>query len=187
LREHKFASEPAARYGLARAQLRAKNYPAAEREIVALRQLNASSPMVDALAAEVRLAQGDAPGALKTFRDAKQRYPQDKALAYGLIETLLGLRRPEEALHSVSDELRLYPGDARLWELQAKSYAALGKHLQQHRSQAEVYALQGQLSAAVEQLQLAQKAGDGDFYEQSAVDARLREMRQRQTEEAKRK
>ena len=30
---------------------------------------------------------------------------------------------------------------------------------------------------AIEQLTLAQKSGDGDFYQQSSVDARLRELR----------
>jgi hypothetical protein len=38
---------------------------------------------------------------------------------------------------------------------------------------------------AVEQLELAQKSGDGNFYEQSQVDARLREMKKRMLDEAK--
>ena len=37
----------------------------------------------------------------------------------------------------------------------------------------------------LEQLELAQKAGDGNFYEQSQVDSRLREMKMRLVEEAK--
>ena len=65
--------------------------------------------------------------------------------------------------------------------------AQLGKRLQQHRALAESYFLQGQLGAAVEQLQFAQQATDGNFYEQSVVDDRLRELRKLQEEEAKRK
>ena len=61
--------------------------------------------------------------------------------------------------------------------LQAKGYAALGKRLLQHQAQAEVYVLQGSVPAAIEQLQLAQKSGDGDFYQLSSVDARLRDLR----------
>ena len=57
--------------------------------------------------------------------------------------------------------------------------------VQQHRAQAEFYLLQGQLGQAVEQLQFAQQATDGNFYEQSAVDARLRELRKLQAEEDK--
>ena len=77
--------------------------------------------------------------------------------------------------------------DFKLHALQAKAYSALGKRLQQHRALAESYFLQGQLGAAVEQLQFAQQATDGNFYELSVVDARLRELRKLQEEEAKRK
>src|SRR5947207_3353596 len=58
-----------------------------------------------------------------------------------------------------------------------RASAAQGKVLQQHRYLAESYALYGQNTAAIEQLMLAQKATDGDFYEHSQVDARLRELR----------
>ena len=83
--------------------------------------------------------------------------------------------------------MQLYSSAYKLYGLQAKAYAAAGKRLQQHRAQAEFYYLQGQLGPAVEQLQFAQKAADGTFFEQSAVDARLRELRKEQAEEAKQK
>src|SRR5438552_582604 len=79
------------------------------------------------------------------------------------------------------------PRDARLYGMQAKSYAASGKRLLHHQALAENYVLQGTLPAAIEQLQLAQKSGDGDFYQLSAVEARLRDLRVLQAEEAKRR
>jgi predicted Zn-dependent protease len=48
--------------------------------------------------------------------------------------------------------------------------------LLQHRAQAEAYVLRGNLPAAIEQLQLAQRAGDGDFFQKSSVEARLKEL-----------
>jgi len=36
--------------------------------------------------------------------------------------------------------------------------------------------LRGKLTAAIEQLHLAQRAGDGDFYQKSSVEARLKEL-----------
>jgi predicted Zn-dependent protease len=143
--------------------------------------------MVENLAGELRLAQGDAAGAVKVYREARQRYPRERALIYGQAEALLAAGRAPEAQQVAGAELRAFPDDPRLWELQSRSYAALGKRALQHRSRAEVYAIQGQLSGAIEQLQLAQKAGDADFYENSAVDARLRELRAAQAEEAKNK
>ncbi len=185
--ERKFFSEPAARYGLAVAESRAKDYAAVERQIVELRRLKVGSPLVDTLAGEARLRQNDAPGAVKVLRGGLARYPQARALSYALVDALLENHQPDEALRVTVADLQSYPSDARMHGLQAKTYAALGKRLQQHRAQAEAYALQGQLVAAVEQLQMAQKAPDGNFYEYSQVDARLRDFKARQAEEAKNK
>jgi predicted Zn-dependent protease len=81
----------------------------------------------------------------------------------------------------------LYPQDDKLQSLLAKTYAALGRIGAQHRAQASAYAIRGQLPMAIEQLQLAQKEKDNDFYEQSVIDARLRELKAQQMEEAKRR
>ncbi|MPN09632.1 Beta-barrel assembly-enhancing protease [bioreactor metagenome] len=93
--------------------------------------------------------------------------------------TLIAVDDPEApvALDELRQALQTRGEDIRLWQLLSRANAALGKRTAQHRAQAEVYALQGGYRAAVEQLEIARKAGDGDFYELSAVDARLREMR----------
>lgn len=75
-----------------------------------------------------------------------------------------------------------YTQDPRLYRYQARSHALLDQRLAQHRSQAEAYALNGQYQAAIEQLEIAQRAADGDFYQQSVVDARLRELREKLAE-----
>ena len=186
LRDRSFAgAEAAVRYGLAQALLRDGRLPAAEREVGELRRLKAQSPMIETLAAQLRQKQGDPAGAVKILREAQPRYPQERAIVYGLLETLLEAGMIQDALKLSEDDLLSYPSDARAHALQSRTYARLGKRLQQHRAQAEAYALLGQLALAVEQMELAQKSGDGNFYEQSRVDARLREMKQRLAEEAK--
>lgn len=186
LKDRSFAgSEAAIRYGLAQAQLRDGNPAAAEKEMGELRRLKTQSPMIETLAAQLRLKQGDAATAVHILRAAQPRFPQERAIAYGLVEALLEARLPAEAIKVTQDELLNYPSDARMHALQAKTYAVLGKRLQQHRAQAEAYALQGQVPDAVEQLELAQKSGDGNFYEQSQVDSRLRELKKRMADDAK--
>jgi predicted Zn-dependent protease len=187
IRERKFSSEAAAHYGLAIALWRAKNYAAAELQVAELRRLKVASFMVETLAAELRLRQDDAAGAVKILKAAAARYPHERAVAYDLIEALLAAGRPEEALKTSIVDLQAYTTDYRMHALQAKSYATLGKRLQQHRAQGEAYFLQGMLLPAIEQFDLAQKSPDGDFYEYSQVDARLRELKRRQAEEAKQK
>lgn len=183
--DRKFASPAAAHYGLAVALARGQDWAGAEREVAAARKLQAQSPMLDRLAAEARIAQSDAGGGLALYREAINRYPLNHALIYGYGDALAKLRRYGESLQFAENQLRLYPRDVRLFKLKAESHAGLGQRAEQHRALAEVFALQGQTSGAVEQLQLAQKAGDANFYELSAIDSRLRELKQRLAEELK--
>ena len=187
LREKKYVSEAATRYGLSYSLLRAKDVMAAQREFEALNALKVSSPMFAGLAASIRIAAGDLPAATAIYRDALQRYPQSTSLIYGYAEALLAGRQYDQALLFLDSQLQLHSVDFRLYGLQARTFAATGRRLQQHRAQAEFYFLQGQLGPAVEQLQFAQQANDGSFFEQSAVDARLRELRKLQVEELKQK
>jgi beta-barrel assembly-enhancing protease len=141
--------------------------------------------MVEALAGRIRVAQGDRAGAATLLGEAHARYPHSRPLLYAHVEGLQDAGRNGQALELLTESLRLHPRDARLHQLQARNYAALGKRLLQHQAQAEVYVLQGALPAAIEQLQLARAAGDGDFYQLSVVDARLKELRSQHAQEMK--
>ncbi|HET7136439.1 MAG TPA: hypothetical protein VFJ25_11005, partial [Casimicrobiaceae bacterium] len=54
-----------------------------------------------------------------------------------------------------------------------------------HRHQAEYYAWQGNLKGAIDQLEIAAKQKDGDFYQASVVDTRLRALRREEADEKK--
>ena len=49
--------------------------------------------------------------------------------------------------------------------------------MKQHRYLGELYARQANLRGALDQFELAAKAGDGDYFEASYVEARVREMK----------
>ena len=63
MRERRFASEAAARYGLTVAYVRAKRTKEAEAELARVRAAGGGGPMIESLAARVKLAQGDRAGA----------------------------------------------------------------------------------------------------------------------------
>jgi len=179
VRERRYASEAAARYGLASALLRARRVAEARDAVAALRATGAASPMIETLAARVQLAAGDAQGALATLGQALERYPGRLPLVYAYARMLQQAGRHRQALDVLDQPVRQHPQDPQLRALQAQAYAGLGKRLLQHQAQAEVYLLRGSVPAAIEQLRLAQAAGDGNFYELSAVEARLKELRAR--------
>ena len=185
LQDGRYANEIAARYGLAVAMLRNRQLPDAKAEIAKLRAGPQKYPMIESLYARTLQAAGEGPAAIAAYKDAMGRFSYSRPLVYGYVGALLDAGRHEETMAALREQLRLYPGSPELLGMQAKGYAALGKRLLQHQTQAEVYLLQGSLPAAIEQLQLAQGAGDGNFYELSAVEARLKELRTRLAAEAK--
>lgn len=177
LKDRRFSSEVATRYGLVSALVRARDYVRAELELQALRSGTQSQPMIEMLAIRSKAESGDRRSALALARAGEKFHPNYRPLQYALVHTMQSLSMHAEAVAQLVELVKTYSRDARLYRMQAESYAALRKGLLQHQAQAEAYFLQGALLAAIEQLQLAQKAGDGDFYQLSAVDARLREMR----------
>ncbi|CAH1747626.1 Peptidase M48 [Thauera humireducens] len=186
--ENQVAQAPgdaAAGYGLARALSRAGRLDEAAKRLDAVRAKTPPSPWLVTLEAEIRLARKDGAGAIRTLEGAVRDFPSNRSLVYSLADARILGGQPGAAVEGVRRTLDNRQGDSRLWALLSRGYAALGKRTAQHRAQAEVYLLRGSLPAAIEQLEIARKAGDGDFYELSAVDARLRELKQRLLEERK--
>jgi beta-barrel assembly-enhancing protease len=175
-REQKFSNEIAARYGVAVALLRTQEPARAAAELAPLLK-TVDHPMIAALNARIKGAGGDDKGALAVLTRALVRYPDNRELNYECIETMQQLGQYRNAQSLLDQQIASFPHDLRLFQLRAKNYSAQGKRLLAHQAQAEAYVLQGSLPAAIEQLQLAQKSGDGDFYQLSSVDARLRDLR----------
>ncbi|MCI3953114.1 MAG: peptidase Ste24p [Burkholderiales bacterium] len=178
LAERKFLSEVATRYGLAVALVRADEHARAKKELAAARKLAPQpSPVLETLACRMSAASGEPEAAFGCYREALKTYPNYRALTYDYANALLESGRAEAALKLIESRLQVYTEDYKLYLLQARSYALLNNRLAQHRAQGEAYARMGNITAAVEQLQIALKFGKGDFYQLSATEARLRELR----------
>lgn len=175
--------EAASRYGLALALARQNKYAEAEKEL-ALAIKSVDSPMLLDLRAELKARQGNHKEALGFYQSALARYPQHLPLAYGYGSALIAAGQAQQAADFVAAQSALRPDDARLWRLLAHAHAALGHRLASHRAEAEAFAAQGNLGAAVEQIDLGLKAGDGNFYELSAAEARRRQWQETLLSEA---
>lgn len=173
-------------FGLAVAYHRDRQWDAAGRTLDRLPAAWHEEPMVARLRADLRVAQGDALGARAIYQRAWQRNPDAAALWFGYGESLLAAGDAETARRFLEERVRERPGEHRLYPLLARAHGKLGRLGAQHRVLAEGYLLNGQLALAIEQLQIAQRAADNDFIEQSMIDARLRELKARQADEARR-
>ena len=185
LAEHKYNNAIAAQYGLVASLLRDQNYARAKLELAKLEKIAPPHPMIEAMAGHVLLESGDVEGAVKRFGAAVARYPNKMQLVYDYPEALLKAGRPADAAKFVEQQLTRFPSDGPLQLIAARAYAAQNKQMVSHRHQAEYYAWQGNLKGAIDQLEIASKAGDGDFYQASVVDTRLRALRRENAEQSK--
>jgi predicted Zn-dependent protease len=183
LKEQKFNNAVAVRYGLVASLLRAKNYPRAKSELVTLEKVAPPHPMVEAIAGHVLLDSGDVDGAIRRFESALARYPNKLQLVYDYPEALLKANRAQDAVTFLETQMTRFPENGPLHRIAAEAYAATGKRMQQHRHQGEYYAWAGDLRGAVVQFELASKSGDGDFYQSSVVETRLRTLRKELAEQ----
>jgi len=187
LRERKLyeqAKEPTAgqRYAYVNALIHAREFDEARRVYDGFAAADRNA-LVVALSAELAMADKRWDTAESILSAAVKRFPEDRFLVYRLADTRIQGGHPAQAVSLLQQALGERRDDVRLWSRLAQAQQLLGQTSLYHRAQGEVYAQQGLWAAAVEQLELAQRSGEGDFYTQSAIDARLREVRARAEEE----
>jgi predicted Zn-dependent protease len=185
-------SDVATHYGLAVAALRL-NQPqdALDAALAARRGTRAASPILDKVVSEARfnvaVARGDAAGrdeAVRMAQDSAQRFPLSRVSAQHYVTVLQLAGQHETAVAYLREQLAVPRTDPNYFAALARSYTALNRRTLQHQAVAEMYALLGAIPSAVDQLQLARKAADADFYVMSEVDARLRQLTQQMKENA---
>jgi predicted Zn-dependent protease len=147
------------------------------------------SAMFAGLSIEIKLAPGQPPEALaqavQEAEQAHQKFPLSRALARQYADAMIASGKLDQAASFLRDQVQQYREEPKLYDKLAKTYAAQGKIALQHMALAESYVLTGALPAAVDQLNLARKAQDVSFYDQAVIDARERELQQKQRDEKK--
>jgi predicted Zn-dependent protease len=145
--------------------------------------------MFTGLDLEIKLAPGQPPEtvhqAVAEAAQAHDKFPLSRMLARQYADALIADGQLDAAAQYLRDQVQQYREEPKLYNQLAKTYAAEGKIALQHMALAESYVLTGALPAAVDQLHLARKAKDVSFYDQSVIDARERELQQRQKDEKK--
>jgi beta-barrel assembly-enhancing protease len=167
-------------YGLILSYKKQRNFVKAEKELKNLGAIASNNSWFELVAAELKAEQKQWKEAVAMYRLGAQKYPGKRGFSYGYIDALYESGLPDEALVAVNEKLGpalANNEDYRLHELAAKGYAIKGKRVSQHRSLAEAYYRRGNLTGAIEQLDIAIRAKDGNYYETTAVEARRREFR----------
>jgi predicted Zn-dependent protease len=142
--------------------------------------------MLAFLSMEIKLAQEDKPAvmaaAIKEGEASHARYPLSRGIVWQYADAMIKGGKHEEAGRFLREQLQMYRSEPELHDFLAQVYAKQGKIALQHISTAESYVLQGGIMAALDQLNLARKAPDATYYDQSVIDGRERELQAQRRE-----
>jgi predicted Zn-dependent protease len=186
LQDGRFRSEPAVRYGIALAQLRA-NQPA--EAAGTLDRLLVSQPktlefIVSRAMADA--AQGKKDAALQRLDAALAENPGSYALNISYAETALAMGRPGDATQRLQRFLEFDDDEPRVYRLLSRASGDQNNPAKGHEFLAEYYYLIGDLEAAVLQLDIALKRPELNFFDASRLESRRSELKAEQDEQEKR-
>lgn len=176
--EKKFGNPLAHRYGLALALLRDRQVQRAVQEMTVLRKQAPHNATIDSLYGQaLRAAHPGSKEPLAFYRSALREFPQHHSLIYDYTDLLLEDGRYKEALKLLDEQITIDGNNAKLYDLQARAYTALGRNQEAHHVLAYHRILHGDLRGAIEQLELAKRAGN-DYYQLSVIESELKQFRE---------
>jgi predicted Zn-dependent protease len=175
-------SEYAARYGAAVAALKLNMAEVAvQNALAAKRTAPGASVVLDKALSEARFAaaRDDAARdeAIRLAQETAARYPLSGLAAHHYVDLMLKSARYDDAIGFLRNQQAITRGQPVYHALMGRAYEALNRRSLHHQSVAEMYTLLGALGPAIQQLEQARRANDGDFYTMSEIDARLRDLR----------
>jgi predicted Zn-dependent protease len=171
-----FVSELGERYALAYAYLLNEDFDDVQRELKWLKNKNINNPMIEQLNIEFLIKKGDINAAYEAIKKALKKYPNYRAFIYELANYLIETNSIKDAIKFIQSYLLAYSSDPELYTLLAKAYSLNGNQLLQYESLSQSFYYRYNLQEAIMQMDMAVKARDGNFYEKSRVEARLKQL-----------
>ncbi len=181
----KYRNLEAERYAYALALLRAQRYDTARRIASALLHERPDALSYLVLRAEIELSAGDSARGLRYYAEASSKFPTSIVLTRYHASALLKTGRPRDAKELIQKALSQYPDDPVLHKMLATAAGESGELFEAHRALAAHYYLNGNASAALQQLHIAKRFAGSNQYLLAGVDARMKEIEQELAAERK--
>jgi predicted Zn-dependent protease len=143
-------------------------------------------PLLAALA-ENELRRGRLNEALRIYADAAALYPGNSVLVRGYANALIQAGQAKKSLQVIDRYGRLHALDAALYKLRANAHQQAGNPAESHIALSEYYYLNGEIGAAIHQLELASKRSGNDFYRDSRIEARRKQLESERAQSARSK
>lgn len=164
-------------YGRAVALWRNKKFDAALKLVDLLLKDQPDEVFFEELEADIVHEQGYLSQAIAIYLNALKEHPDHRSLNYGYIQTLIDLHQNNAALSYIKQRLSLSVADYRLYDLQGEAYSNVGDQMRSHEALANAYWYFDDPDSTLQQLQIAIHSVGGDFYEKSAIEVRIQQLK----------
>jgi predicted Zn-dependent protease len=170
------ARRTAAWYGVSLAALARQDPNAAAKALDQALALMSNSPYLELQRIEIELSRRQLPAALSLAQAAHKRWPQRRSFVLKIAQSLQLLGRDAEAVKFLQAQVKRWPTqEPELFKMLAISQDRIGEVVDSRQTMATYYENLGALPSAFTQLQQARTLSK-DFYVQSQIDVRIREL-----------
>ena len=171
------AEEAATRYAYALALKQAGRYDESYQQVERLLREQPDRLAFRLEAAEIALARGDRAEAWRLFEDTRRLYPDDFVLAMYYGRALASQGDGRQAMRLLQPHLRRYPNDPTLYATYAQAAQRAGDQAATRTTLAEYHYLNGDLRAAIEQLEIGLRQSDLSPNQEAQLRARLKQFK----------
>ncbi|MES9991119.1 MAG: M48 family metalloprotease [Candidatus Thiodiazotropha sp.] len=179
LDDGRYLNQEAHRYGHALALAANRQLTEAEKIIDALQQKNPSQIEYILAAADLAGRRGNNEKVLKILDTYYSLMPDNYPLASAYIEALTTANRLGKAREITQQSITLRNNEPRLYRLLSKIEELDNNPVESHRMLAEAFVANGELAAAVQQLEISlNNVNKSDFYLTSRIESRLNKLRE---------
>jgi len=172
-----YINEYASYYGLVCSLLRLNKISEAREVFNILKKKNVSSPMLIELEANLLLKENNYQDTFELYKKGLNKYPFNRVFILGVSNLILSSNEADKAIKLLKSFLPYYDKDPFFYELLARAYNQNKDFLLEHESLSNLYYYQYDLQNAILHMDLAAKSNSENFYDQSRVEHKLKELK----------
>ncbi len=171
------AIKDAARYGLALALMKDRQFEKARDILTALREQNPNQLHYLTALALNEYRDNKPRQSLALFDQARQQFPQSRAVNLLYAKVLLHNGKPQQALTYLNDDLQRYEPTPNVYDLLSIAYGQVDNPVRGFQYRAEYFFSLGLTKDAIIQLEQALRAANNNFYLSSQIENRIQQFR----------
>ena len=173
LKEGRHRNAAGQRFGLALSLIAQNRYQDAGEQIKTLLKSHPTEPVFMIYDSRIDAASGNLKRAIKNLENSLLLYAANYPLNLQLAELYIQARDYSKAISLLKDTTVLRPFDDTVYKRLAEAYGQNQQLVEAHNAQSDYLYLNGQLEPAIQQLEIALRQDNVDFYLASKLEAKL--------------